>query len=132
MNYVFVLENDPSARNGLVRLLTAAGKHVRDYATLEDFLAALEPGMRGCLVLDSELPGNWGKELLKELKSQNVKLSIIMVSARDDRMAKRRSREMQAIGFFRKPVDGTAIVDAIEWALDVKKTNNNNPSVKSS
>ena len=54
MNYVFVVDDDPSARHGLVRLLSAAGQNVRNYASVIDFLAVLESGMCGCLVLDAE------------------------------------------------------------------------------
>jgi FixJ family two-component response regulator len=38
---------------------------------------------------------------------------------------------MQAVGFFRKPVDGTALIDAIEWALRSKTSNGNQTNVKS-
>ena len=30
---------------------------------------------------------------------------------------RRKAEEMKAVGFFRKPVDGTALLDAIDWAL---------------
>ena len=131
MNHVFVVDDDPSVRHGLVRLLSAAGHNVRNYASITDFLAALEPGMCGCLVLDAEMPGIVGKELLEELKARNTDLSIIIISAKDDRATKRKSWQMKAEGFFRKPVDGTALIDAIEWALRSKAGNDNKNNVKS-
>ena len=131
MNNVFVVEDDPSARHGLVRLLSAAGHNVRNYDSITDFLAALEPGMCGCLVLDAEMPGKSGKELLAELKARDADLYIIIISAKDDRATKRKSWEMKAVGFFRKPVDGTALIDAIEWALRSKTRNGNHTNMKS-
>jgi FixJ family two-component response regulator len=131
MKYVFVVDDDPSARHGLVRLLSAAGQNVRNYASIADFLVALESGMCGCLVLDAEMPGKSGKDLLEELKARNTDLSIIIISAKDDRATKRKSWEMKAVGFFRKPVDGTALIDAIEWALRSKTSNGNQTNVKS-
>jgi FixJ family two-component response regulator len=29
---------------------------------------------------------------------------------------------MKAVGFFRKPVDGTALLDAIDWALRCRRS----------
>ena len=94
MDPVFVVENDRSSRHALVRLLNAAGNNVRNFASIEDFLCSLEPSPCGCLVLDADVPGTSGQELL-------------------------------AKGFFRKPVDGTALIDAIEWALRSKNRNGN-------
>ena len=131
MNHVFVVDDDPSARHGLVRLLSAAGYNVGNYASIEDFLGSLESSACGCLVLDADVPGTSGKELLDELKARNTDISIIIISAKDDRATKRKSWEMKAGGFFRKPVDGTALIDAIEWALRSKARNGNKTNVKS-
>ena len=130
MNHVFVVDDDPSARHGLVRLLSAAGHNVRNYASIEDFLGSLESSACGCLVLDAEMPGIAGKELLDVLRARKTDLSIIIISAKDDRATKRKSWEMKAVGFFRKPVDGTSLIDAIEWALRAKTRNGNNTNVE--
>ena len=131
MIHVFVVDDDPSARHGLVRLLCAAGHNVRNYASMEDFLGSLESSACGCLVLDANLPGTSGKELLAEVEARDADLSIIIISAKDDRATKRKSWEMKAVGFFRKPVDGTALIDAIEWALRAKTRNGDQTNVKS-
>ena len=52
-----------------------------------------------------------------ELKARGLDLPIIVVTADDDPETRRKARRMKAAGFFRKPVDGTALLDAIEWAL---------------
>ena len=131
MNHVFVVDDDPSVRHGLVRLLSAAGHNVRNYASIEGFLGSLESSAYGCLVMDADLLGTSGKELLDEFKARDANLSIIIISAKDDRATKRKSWQMKAEGFFRKPVDGTALIDAIEWALRSKAGNDNKNNVKS-
>ena len=40
----------------------------------------------------------------------------------DDPETRRKTEEMNAAGFFRKPVDGTALLDAIDWALQSGST----------
>ena len=65
---VFVVDDDPSARMGLGRLLRAAGLDAREFATADEFLDGLEPDMSGCvLVLDARIPGLSGEELQQEL-----------------------------------------------------------------
>jgi len=44
-------------------------------------------------------------------------MSIIIVRASDDQTTRRIAQGMKAVGFFSKPVDGTALLNAIEWAL---------------
>ena len=61
------------------------------------------------------MPGISGDELAMELKNCNVNLPIIVVTADDNVDTRRIAQEMNAQGFFRKPVDGTALLDAINW-----------------
>jgi FixJ family two-component response regulator len=114
---VFLIDDDPSARNGMSRLLRTAGHDVRAFQSADEFLAALEPDATGCVVLDARMPGLSGEELQKELETRGVGLSLIFVTADDDPDTRKKAMALGAAGFFRKPVDGTALLDAIEWAL---------------
>jgi FixJ family two-component response regulator len=114
---VFVVDDDSSARNGLTRLLRTAGHDVRAFASAEEFLEAFAPETFGCLVLDVRMPGMSGQELQAELMAHGVRLPIIVVSADDDSETRRAAHGMNAAAFFRKPVDGSALLDAIDWAV---------------
>ena len=116
-NQIFVVDDDRSTRRGIARLLRAAGNDVRDFASAHDFLEAFIPGTPGCLVLDARMPGLTGEELQAELELRKVDLPIIVVTADDDPAIRLRAQKMRAAGFFRKPVDGHALLDAIDWAL---------------
>ncbi len=125
-NYVFVVDDDPSARRGIARLLRAAGHNVRGYASANEFLDIITADDSGCLVLDARMPGMSGDELKAELIRRGIDLSIIVVTGDDDPETRRKADKMKAVGFFRKPVDGTALLDAVVWALRSGSTNNNN------
>jgi FixJ family two-component response regulator len=114
---VFVVDDDPSARNGLARLLRTAGHVVRDFASADEFLESLDPEMRGCLVLDTKMRGISMADLHLELQKHGSRLRVIIVTADDDSETRAQARRMNAEGFFRKPVDATALLDAIAWAL---------------
>lgn len=113
---VLVVDGDQSARRGLARLLRAAGHDVREFASADEFLDALEPKMSGCVLLDLRMPGLSGEELQAELESRSADLPIIVVTAHDDAETRRKARAMKAVAFFRKPVDGRALLDAVAWA----------------
>ena len=124
-NYVFVVDDDPSARRGIARLLRAAGHNVQEYASANEFLDIITTDDSGCLVLDARMPGMSGDELNAELIRRGIDLSIIVVTGDDDPEMKREADKMKAVGFFRKPVDGTALLDAVGWALRSGSTSSN-------
>ena len=123
--YVFVVDDDQSARRGIARLLRAAGHNVQEYTSANEFLNIITTDDSGCLVLDARMPGMSGKELKVELDRRCIDLSIIVVTGDDDPEMKREADKMKAVGFFRKPVDGTALLDAVSWALRSGSTNSN-------
>jgi FixJ family two-component response regulator len=114
---VFVVDDDKSARSGIARLLRTAGHDARAFSSAEEFLGAYDPETFGCMVLDARMPGMSGEELQAELKARGVRLPIIVISADDDSEIRRSAHRMNAAAFFRKPVDGSALLDAIEWAV---------------
>ena len=124
--YVFVVDDDPSALHGLARLLRTAGHVVRDFASANEFLDATDPTVSGCLVLDARMPGLTGEELQAELEARGMSLPIVVVTADDDPGTRRMAQKMGAVGFFRKPVDGMALLDAVAWALRGNDAGDNN------
>ncbi len=117
VNVVFVADSDQSARTGLVRLLRVAGYDIREFTSVEDLLVALRFDMPGCVVLEVRMLRLSDKELQAELSACSAHVPIIIVSADDDPESRRIALKMGATGYFRKPIDGTALLDAIEWAL---------------
>ena len=116
-NYVYLLDDDASSRKGLTKLLMAAGYNVNAYASPNKLLDALGSDISGCILLTIGIPGMSGKELLSKLKKHGTNIPIIAISGDDDFATKQIAKDIKAVGFFRKPVDGTALLDAIEWAL---------------
>ena len=114
---VFIVDDDESARRGLARLLRVAGYDVCEFTSASELLGSLDPEMTGCLLLDVRMPGLSGGELLAELKARRIDLPVIVISADDEPEIRRQAHALGAVGFFRKPVDGTALLDAITWVM---------------
>jgi two-component system response regulator FixJ len=123
--YIFVIDDDQSARSGIARLLRVAGHAVREFVSAREFLEHLKDEVAGCMVLDIRMPGMSGDELIAELNRRCIDIPIIIITGDDDPETKIKADKMKAIGFFRKPVDGHALLDAIDWALRSSSTSSN-------
>ena len=117
VDFVFVVDEDLSARKRLARLIRTASYEVRDFASVNEFLEALDFDVPGCMILDAGMPGDSFEQLQEELRARDANPPIIVVTAHDDSETRQRAQKLNAFGFFRKPVDGTALLDAIEWAM---------------
>ena len=100
-----------------MRLLRTAGYDIREFASVEELLDALRSEVPRCVVLEVRMPRLADKELQEELSACGVHVPIIIVSVDDDLECRRIALKMSAVGYFRKPVDGIALLDAIDWAL---------------
>ena len=125
LNSVFVVDDDLSARKEIARLLLAAGYDVRDFSSANEFLEALRHETPGCAVLDAGFLEEFVDELQTKIGTGGSDLPIIVVTVHDDRQTRRQALKLNAIGYFRKPIDGTALLDAIAWAM-LKSSRENN------
>ena len=94
-----------------------AGFNVKYFTSAVDFLNFFETGMLGCLILDMSTLGMFSEELVEKLKGHENSLKIIVISTNGDQKTKKKAKDIGAIEFFRKPVDGYALIDAINWSL---------------
>jgi RNA polymerase sigma factor (sigma-70 family) len=114
---VFIVDDDPSARRGLTRLIRAAGLKAESFSSAADFLASGNYDRPGCLVLDVRMPGMTGPELQDELDRAGLQLPIIFLSAHGDVPTTARAMKMGAVDFLTKPVDRDELLEAIKTSL---------------
>lgn len=115
---VFIVDDDDSTRNGLARLLRAAGYDVRPFGSGEELLENLGPEEFGCMILDAPMPLMSGNALQQRLAQDHIQRPVIFVTADDNVETRKKAQKMKAVAFFRKPVDGTALLDTVAWAFD--------------
>jgi len=114
---VLIVDDDASARTGLCRYLRCAGYTVQAFASAEEFSKASHPATAVCLVADVRMRGGGGLLLAGQIRQAGDPMPVILISADDGEEVRRRAIALGAAGFFHKPVDGRALLDAIEWAL---------------
>jgi FixJ family two-component response regulator len=115
---VFVVDDDPSMRPALKRLLTSAGLSVETFASAEDFLEELDQRPAGCLVLDARLTGMSGLELQARLTTLAPAMPIIVITAVGSAQVEVDSLRAGAVAVLRKPFAPQALLEAIARALD--------------
>jgi RNA polymerase sigma factor (sigma-70 family) len=111
---VFIVDDDASVRDSLSLMLSLQGYATATFASGEDFLNALKPDWRGCVVADIRMPGMSGLELQENLRNRLPRLAVIVITAHGDVAAARRAFLGDAVDFIEKPFEPDQIIAAIE------------------
>ncbi len=115
---VFLVDDDPSVRRALARLIKSAGHQVQTFASAREFLqtgaAAQEAA---CLVLDVRMPGLTGIELQRQLQILNRNVPIVFMTGHGNIPMSVQAMKAGAVDFLPKPVKDTDLLRAIEQAL---------------
>jgi FixJ family two-component response regulator len=114
---VGIVDDDPSVRKALTRLVKAAGYRVEVFASAREFLARPQQEDLRCLLLDVRMPGLTGLELQEALATAGRRTSIVFVSGHGDVEGSVKAMKGGAIDFLTKPVDARDLLGAIERAV---------------
>lgn len=114
---VVVVDDDASVRESLPDLLAELGFAVRTFSSAEAFLASDGIADTRCLVVDIEMPGMNGFELLRVLRKRGHDLPTIFMTAHTDDAYRRRLMEARPVACLFKPFGERALLEAIEAAL---------------
>ena len=120
---VVIIDDDPSARRGITRLIQAAGIKTETYDSPLDFLSRKHHSKIGCIVLDVKMPGMDGLQLQEELTNADYAPPIIFVSGHSDIPEATSAMKKGAVDFLAKPVDGEHLLNAIEESLRKDREN---------
>jgi len=115
---VFVVDDDPSVRRGLARLLKSAGYQAEVFASAAEFLASgRQDQSSACLVLDVRLPGLTGMDLQARLAELHSPLSIVFITGHGDVPTSVQAMKGGAVDFLPKPFDDTQLLGAVAAAI---------------
>src|SRR5687767_4326537 len=82
---VFVVDDDPSVRRGLTRLLRSGGYGIETFSNATEFLESGRQNQSpACVVLDVQMPGMTGMELQERLSAAGSGIAIVFMSAHGD------------------------------------------------
>ena len=81
---VHVVDDDAAVRRALARLLRSEGLEAVAYETAQAVLNAAPSLSSGCILLDLQMPGMDGLELLARLGQLGIELPVIVVTGHGD------------------------------------------------
>lgn len=114
---VFIVDDDAAVRDALALLLSLRGYATAVFARAEDFLGAIEPAWRGCVLADIRMPGMSGLDMQLALQSHPQPLPVIIITGHGDVAAARQAFKANAVDFLEKPFDDDRLLQAIDSAL---------------
>jgi RNA polymerase sigma factor (sigma-70 family) len=115
---VFVVDDDPSVRRAIKRLIGSVGLQVELFGSAQEFLRSKRQDGPNCLVLDVRLPGISGLEFQRELAEANIHLPIIFITGHGDVPMTVRAMKAGAVEFLTKPFRDQDLLDAVQFALE--------------
>lgn len=118
---ISVVDDDPSVRKSLDRLIRSARLDVTLFGSAEEFLDSNDPRKADCLILDVRLPGMSGVELHRQLLARRFNVPVIFITAHgsDDR-ARSEAASDWTVAYFTKPFNADELLDAVNTALTWK------------
>ncbi|MCK4889490.1 MAG: response regulator transcription factor [Candidatus Aminicenantes bacterium] len=104
MDYrIAVVEDDELISSMLGLNLEKCGCIVSSYEKAEELLRDIHKEKYDLLILDIMLPGISGVELLKKIRSENINIPVLMMTAKTDLKSKIDSRNIGADDYIQKP-----------------------------
>jgi FixJ family two-component response regulator len=115
---VYIVDDDPSMREALTRLLGTVGLRAAAFKTPQEFLKDKRPDAPSCLVLDVRLPGLSGLDLQRELANMDPPIQIVFITAHGDIPMTVQALKAGAVDFLTKPFRDQQLLDAVQQAID--------------
>jgi two-component system response regulator FixJ len=114
---VYIIEDDDAVRAATRALLECEGFAVKDFVSAEDFTSRAPPHLHGCAILDVNMPGMSGLELLDQIRRDGIGLPVIVVTGRAN------ARVVQAVyragaALLEKPYKADDLLARIDRALE--------------
>jgi FixJ family two-component response regulator len=115
---ISIVDDDHFLRNSLDNLLRSVGMRAHGFSSAEEFLNSNESHDTDCLILDVRMPGMSGLDLQRQLKTANLRIPIVFITAHADDDARARALAAGAVAFLYKPCRKETLLEAIDSALN--------------
>ena len=114
---VYVVDDDPSVRRALSRLIRSVGLEAVTFPSAQAFLAYTPPDRPACLVLDVRLPGPSGLDLQSALSEAGRDVPIVFITGHGTVPTSVRAMKGGAVDFLQKPFNDQELLDSVQRAL---------------
>lgn len=113
-----IIDDDPSLRSALQRLLRSVSLDSENYSSCTEFLKAPKPDVPSCLLLDVRLPGISGLEFQSQLNALGIDIPVIFMTGYGDIPMSVQAMKAGAVDFLPKPFRDQDLLDAVNAAIE--------------
>lgn len=118
MRSIYIVDDDPSIRSELYSLLSVYPNTVlRSFASGDDFIAELDELDSALILLDMNMPGAGGLEVLSAIRDRPELLPIVITGQGDTRLAVN-AMKAGATDFLEKPCEPKILLQTIDLAFE--------------
>ena len=129
---IFIVDDDPSVRKSLTRVMVSAGYAVEAFASAREFLERERLAGPGCLILDVRMPGLSGLDLQEALAGKGHRIPIVFITGHGDISMSVKAMKSGAADFLTKPYDLRAAGCGREGRLGQHRRRRSEPGCRGS
>jgi len=111
---ICIIEDDAAVRESLRLMLELHDYRVEEFEDGARFLARLRFDNVLCIILDLNLPGENGLQILSRLRAHAVATPTFIVTGRADAGIRKEAQRLEARALFEKPLPARELLAAIE------------------
>jgi FixJ family two-component response regulator len=114
---IFVVDDDEIMRDTLSAVFGPEGCRVTCFAEGQSFLSVARARTPSCILLDVNMPGQSGLDMLRELDAPHYPAPILIVSGQRDVPTAVSAIRGGALDFIEKPIEAIAVVARVRDAI---------------
>ena len=115
---ILVIEDQEDLAELYESSLKRAGYNVRNAYTGEEGIAEFQANGADVILLDMTLPEMHGTQVLREIRSINASVPIIVASAESSEQLREQCERLGVQDYLEKPLNYDAMLTAVQLALD--------------
>ncbi|AUV86485.1 response regulator transcription factor [Vibrio campbellii] len=114
---LYIVDDEEPVLESMAFLLESYGYEVETFSSGIDFLNEVNLSEPGCVLLDSRMPDMRGQDVHQIMNEKLSPISVIYLTGHGDIPMAVDALKDGALDFFQKPVDGNALVMAVDDAM---------------
>lgn len=116
---IYFIEDDESTRSAYELFIASMELDHMSFESVEAFLAGCSPSETDLIILDLNLPGMSGVDLLKKFSNEKLNIPVIVITAHDAQQSREECMLYGVKGYLRKPVNGMVLFEIIKKNLSI-------------
>jgi two-component system, LuxR family, response regulator FixJ len=110
---IFIVDDDEAVRHSLTLLLASEGLEAREFTSAREFLEACRPASDDRLIVDVDMPGMNGIELLLRLRDSGVSPRSVVITGNPSTFLRQQALAAGAMAFLEKPIDTDRLMSLV-------------------